>query len=203
MVAWETYNGPIPRDFVIDHIDGNRSNNKLVNLRAVSQSENMYNAYRNGHSSAKSVVQYTKSGEYVNKYGSLVEATKAILGNSLLEDIMQKKILSMPVAIRSSIERQGTCSGFLWFWEGSDTKENIQQAVIKNSIDPHSSGITAYYPDGSFYKHYDKVKDACADVKCSRSTILRGRNANRLAKGLYWIMDSDDYSINELLQKEK
>ena len=48
-LVWETFNGEIPEGMVIDHIDGNRSNNKLSNLRLVSQSENMNNAQVNGH----------------------------------------------------------------------------------------------------------------------------------------------------------
>ena len=40
---WELFNGPIPEGFQIDHIDGNRSNNRLENLRVVSPSENSRN----------------------------------------------------------------------------------------------------------------------------------------------------------------
>ena len=40
-LVYETFIGPIPKDMLIDHIDGNRANNKLNNLRLVTQSENM------------------------------------------------------------------------------------------------------------------------------------------------------------------
>lgn len=198
-LVWEAFNSPISKGFMIDHIDGDRSNNRLSNLRLVSQSQNMMNAYNNGHRSVKPVVQYTKSGEYIKSYPSLAEAARNILKDSVDKQEWGDKEHSVPVAIRSSIDRQGTCYGYLWFWEGQDTEEKIQQAVTKNSVDPHCSGITAYYPNGSFYKHYDKIKDACADVKCSRSTILRGHNATRPAKGYYWVMDSDEYSIEDIL----
>lgn len=38
-LIWETFNGPIPDNMVIDHIDGNRQNNKLSNLRLITQGE--------------------------------------------------------------------------------------------------------------------------------------------------------------------
>lgn len=42
-VIWELHHGPIPDGLVIDHIDHNRSNNLLENLRVVSHRENMRN----------------------------------------------------------------------------------------------------------------------------------------------------------------
>ena len=48
--VWFHFNGPIPNDKVIDHINRNRTDNRLENLRCVSHSENMKNRapyYRN------------------------------------------------------------------------------------------------------------------------------------------------------------
>lgn len=42
-VAWALFYGEFPNE-QIDHIDGNRANNKISNLRAVSQAENSKNA---------------------------------------------------------------------------------------------------------------------------------------------------------------
>lgn len=38
--VWECFNGLIPRDKVIDHIDGDKTNNMLSNLRLVTVPEN-------------------------------------------------------------------------------------------------------------------------------------------------------------------
>jgi len=43
-IIWEMHNGPIPDDMEIDHIDGNRSNNTLPNLRVSTRAENSRNA---------------------------------------------------------------------------------------------------------------------------------------------------------------
>lgn len=42
-IVWEAFNGPIPKGYEIDHIDSNRNNNVLSNLRCVSHKENMNN----------------------------------------------------------------------------------------------------------------------------------------------------------------
>ena len=40
---WEQVHGPIPEGMTIDHIDGDRKNNDMTNLRMVSQSDNLKN----------------------------------------------------------------------------------------------------------------------------------------------------------------
>jgi len=42
-VIWEIINGEIPEGMVIDHIDRNRKNNKLSNLRLVDSADNSWN----------------------------------------------------------------------------------------------------------------------------------------------------------------
>lgn len=42
-IIWEMHNGPIPEGKVIDHIDGNTSNNMIENLRLCTQQCNNYN----------------------------------------------------------------------------------------------------------------------------------------------------------------
>ncbi len=42
-VVWEVFNGEIPADKEIDHIDRDKTNNNLDNLRLVTHSENQLN----------------------------------------------------------------------------------------------------------------------------------------------------------------
>ena len=42
-IAWSFVNGQIPNGLFIDHIDGNATNNSIVNLRLVTHSENHRN----------------------------------------------------------------------------------------------------------------------------------------------------------------
>ena len=42
-IVWETFVGEIPDDYEIDHINGNRDDNRLLNMRLVSHKENCNN----------------------------------------------------------------------------------------------------------------------------------------------------------------
>src|SRR5574343_1477154 len=47
-LVYEAFNGPIPAGLQINHIDGNKKNNAISNLEAVTQSENFKHAFRTG-----------------------------------------------------------------------------------------------------------------------------------------------------------
>lgn len=46
--VYETFYGDIPQGMVINHIDGDKQNNRMDNLECVTHSENMIHAYQNG-----------------------------------------------------------------------------------------------------------------------------------------------------------
>jgi len=47
-LIWETVYGPIPRGFHIDHVNGQKDDNRICNLDAVTPSENASRAISNG-----------------------------------------------------------------------------------------------------------------------------------------------------------
>lgn len=99
-LVWETFNEPIPEGYYIDHIDGNKSNNALSNLRLVTQSDNMKNAMKNGHKGQISVLQYDKKGNFIQEFESIQKAADAMGVTH--------------AAIRSAIDRNGTCKNYIW-----------------------------------------------------------------------------------------
>ena len=64
-LAWMYTYGEFPKNF-IDHIDGNKSNNRLSNLRVCSQSENMQNSKLrlDNTSGFKGVSQISQTGKW-------------------------------------------------------------------------------------------------------------------------------------------
>lgn len=99
-LIWETFNGIIPEGYCIDHIDGNRANNSISNLRLVTQSENMKNAMKNGHKGQTPVLQYDKKGNFIQEFESIQKAAEAVGVTN--------------AAIRSAIRRNGTCKNYIW-----------------------------------------------------------------------------------------
>ena len=63
-IVWELHFGPIPEGMVIDHIDRDKSNNRIENLRCTSQSSNMTNQPQRNSSGHKGVYQNQASGKY-------------------------------------------------------------------------------------------------------------------------------------------
>jgi len=52
-LVYETFGGKIPNGFEIDHIDGDKHNNDITNLRVVTRSENMLSAFERKRNKTK------------------------------------------------------------------------------------------------------------------------------------------------------
>lgn len=117
-VIWETFNEQeIPEGYQIDHINGNKSDNRLENLRLVSSSENMKNAYNNGHKGAVKVYQYSLKGEFIKEYPSYEAAAQEMNVTN--------------AAIRGASDRQGTCQNYYWLKENQNINDIFYSWVPK------------------------------------------------------------------------
>lgn len=99
-LVYETFVGPIPERMVIDHIDGNKENNNVENLRCITQSENMKHAYEMGHRGQQKIRQYGLDGKFIKEYPNLSVAAKEF-------NVTYR-------AIASAAERGGTSCGYYW-----------------------------------------------------------------------------------------
>lgn len=109
LLVWETFVGP--KVGVIDHIDGNKLNNCLDNLRDVSQSENMISAQKNGHKGQVGVTQFSADGQKIAHYLSL-QAAREALGSKVTTASLQ------------TATKYGTrCMGYYWLRDDSLSTE--------------------------------------------------------------------------------
>lgn len=76
ILVYEAFNGKIPERMVIDHINGIRDDNRLENLRCITQSENMTNAQKNGHKGQHKVAQYDTEMNFIKEWRSFSEAAR-------------------------------------------------------------------------------------------------------------------------------
>lgn len=83
-VVFETFKGEIPHGFEINHIDGNKSHNNIINLELVTHRENMIKAVKTGliksggsNKLSKPVLQICViTGDIIAEHGSQREAEK-------------------------------------------------------------------------------------------------------------------------------
>lgn len=84
-LIWELANGPIPEKMQVDHIDRNRQNNLLSNLRLVTNQQNSYNTGAKGYSWDKNNnkwivwIQYDGKQKYLGRFVNEEDARQAYL----------------------------------------------------------------------------------------------------------------------------
>lgn len=99
-LVYLTFVGEIPDGYVIDHINGIRDDNRVENLRCITQSENMKHSQEMGHKGQKKIEQYDKSGNFIKLWPNIEVAAKEYSVTSR--------------AISSAAKRDGTSCGYKW-----------------------------------------------------------------------------------------
>jgi hypothetical protein len=69
------FNGNISNELVVNHLDGDKTNNCLSNLEVISRSENTIHGIRLGTKLTKSVKQLSLAGEVLATFSSIKEAS--------------------------------------------------------------------------------------------------------------------------------
>lgn len=129
VLLWESYNKrKVPDDMEIDHIDGNKKNNNISNLKLATRSENMKNAYRNGHENQVAVKQYSLDGKYLATYPSISVAAETVNAQK--------------AGLKEATNRHGTCAGYYWLRE---TDPITIEEVMYNWI-PEGYKLIEEYP---------------------------------------------------------
>ena len=84
-LVWEAFNGPIPEDMQVNHINEDKSVNRLDNLNLMSLLDNVRygtgikrrsKTLMNNSLKSKPVNQYNLEGELIKQYQSIMEASR-------------------------------------------------------------------------------------------------------------------------------
>ena len=90
-IIWELLKGPIPDKMQIDHINGNRSDNRIENLRLATQEENLKNK-RLGSSNATGVMGVTiNNGKYLARVNHKGKSIRLGLFDNLNDAVKARK----------------------------------------------------------------------------------------------------------------
>lgn len=113
---------------VVDHIDGNKHNNRLSNLQRISNIDNCLKAYRKDESQRWS------------KRKCAVIRDDGVIYNNLQEAIVANHIKSN-TSIINAIKRNGKCNGHYWKYADAEKQNYITQNRAYTKI-PHKNRST-------------------------------------------------------------
>ena len=85
-VLWESAFGPIPEGMMIDHINGDKKDNRLENLRCVTNQQNAYNradvkgfTWDKWSGKWKAQIKHNYKNIFLGRYTDLIDARAAYL----------------------------------------------------------------------------------------------------------------------------
>lgn len=175
-LIYETFNGVIEDDsLVIDHINTVRNDNRLDNLRLVTQSENMSNPITIKKlsslkkKSSRPVKQFDLNGKFIKEYSGISRATEAM--KLLKKENYDGRSGS---TVRYCCNRKlRTGFGFLWCWSGDESKIQEDLEYVSNCNRYCYCSISKYDKDKKFIKTYKSLRKASEDSMRSDGRRVR------------------------------
>lgn len=130
--VWECFNGPLPPDHHVDHLDQNRVNNALWNLQAMHKTDHMRKC--NSQRVTPSGVN-TKKKVVATKYDDQGDVMEELLFDGIKEAATFAKRKS-PTTIRNNIDAGRELAGYIW-------------AFVEPDVDlPDEEWKTIHRPEG-------------------------------------------------------
>lgn len=166
------------RKLVVNHKDGNKSNNNINNLEVITQSENIQHAYDNGlskRSNQQMIIQVDYTGHIVSEFESLTHA--------------EMKTSINRGSLHNAINTGCTSHGYRWFKSTDDVEEERNNGTLcKNFFKVLQCSL-----DGTIVEVFDSYPQAFQKTKVKISNISRACKTFYTACGFKWFQCYHDY----------
>ena len=168
----------------VDHIDANKTNNRIDNLRWCTRSENCLNEItytrmvesnkdnlrcgdKNPHS--RRVAQYDSNGNFIAEYESCGDAFRK---TGISRDSIQQ--------CASGKRKLG--GSYIWKYI-TEAKFSTKKIT---PIFPQKKGVCQYSINGDFIKEYVSITEAAKSVNSSKSSIRQAIEKKGTSAGFFW-----------------
>ncbi len=165
----------------VNHIDGNKDNNHVLNLQWITSHENNTHASELGLM-GKPIERYSLQGQFIDEFKSATEAEKqlGISANNISQALLGQTLHA---------------NRFQWKFKNDNKSIQDVSKIIKN----HGAGVVQLSLNNEYITEYDKLKDAYLILeKNDNGAISQVCKGNRHSfAGYKWIYKTDYYNMDK------